>query len=172
MTCIVGLVHKDKVFIGGDSAASTGTSIAIRKGSKVFARGNFIFGCEGSFRMIQLLKFSLILPKTKIIDVEKYLCTSFVKEVKRLIREGMSENEGNKFGSFLIGYNNRLFEFDEDLQLGENLNGIEAIGSGSDIALGSIFTSKGEPKERIIQALEAATFFNAAVARPFTVLST
>ena len=96
MTCIVGLVHKDKVFIGGDSAASTGTSIAIRKGSKVFARGNFIFGCEGSFRMIQLLKFSLILPKTKIIDVEKYLCTSFVKEVKRLIRDGLSENEGNQ----------------------------------------------------------------------------
>ena len=122
--------------------------------------------------MIQLLKFSFILPKVKIKDIEKYLCTEFALEIKRLVRDGMSENEGAKFGSFLIGYHNRLFEFDDDLQLGENLNGIEAIGSGSDIALGSMFTSKGEPQTRIIKALEAATFYSAAVARPFTVLST
>jgi len=173
MTCIVGLVDKDKVYIGGDSAASSGFQISIRKDPKVFKVGEFIFGCEGSFRMIQLLKYSFIPPRIKYKDISKYLCTEFADEIKKLMKEGMSENEGSKFGSFLIGYKNRLFEFDDDLQLGENLNGMEAIGCGGDIALGALFATVGNlPEARIKKALEASASFSTGVAAPFHVIST
>ncbi|HRH83558.1 MAG TPA: hypothetical protein PK210_04910 [Bacteroidia bacterium] len=65
MTCIVGLVDQEKVIIGGDSAATVGTSISLWSDPKVFKIGDFIFGCEGSFRMIQLMKYKFIPPKSK-----------------------------------------------------------------------------------------------------------
>ena len=36
MTCIVGLIEKDKVIIGGDSAASSDCNLFVRKDPKVF----------------------------------------------------------------------------------------------------------------------------------------
>ena len=44
MTCIVGYIDK-VAYIGGDSAASGGDSVNIRKDPKVFRNGDFIFGC-------------------------------------------------------------------------------------------------------------------------------
>ena len=55
MTCIVGLIHEDKVYIGADSAGAANGNITIRKDKKVFKVGEFIFGCTSSFRMIQLI---------------------------------------------------------------------------------------------------------------------
>lgn len=61
MTCIVGIIDKkqNNVLIVGDSCESNGSENSIRKDAKVFANDDFIFGCTTSFRMIQLLRFSL-----------------------------------------------------------------------------------------------------------------
>lgn len=173
MTCIVGLVDKDKVWMGGDSAASAGSSILIHKNTKVFKVDNLLIGCSGSIRANQLVKYSLTLPKFKTKDISKYLCTDFAMAIKSLIKDGMSDLESSKFGSFLIGYKNRLFEFDDDLQLLESINGISSIGSGSDIALGSLFSTIGaDPEKRLLMALKASAYYNTTVAAPFHVIST
>lgn len=173
MTCIVGLVDKDKVWIGGDSAASSQNQIVIIKDPKVFKRGNFIIGCAGSFRTMQILKYIFKFPKLKSNDLYKYLCRDFAKEMKKASKDLMSDNEGSKFGSFLIGHENRLFTFDDDLQVIENLNGLDSVGSGCDYALGSIITTIGQdPKKRILKALEASSFYCPSVAAPFHVIST
>lgn len=173
MTCIVGLIEKEKVYLGGDSAASSTNHITIIKQPKVFKNGDFIFGCQGSFRMLQLLKFSLVMPKLGNRDIEKYLATEFADIIKTFAKENLSDNEGSKFGSFLLGYKKRLFEIDEDLQAIETLNGVNAIGSGSDYALGSLYTSIGQPANvRVIKALEASSFYCTGVAKPFVVVTT
>lgn len=174
MTCIVGLVDQDKVIIGGDSAATVGTSISLWSDPKVFKIGDFIFGCEGSFRMIQLMKYKFIPPKSKPRDIFKYLCTDFPDEIMRLIKEGSFGDLG-KFGSFLVGYKNRLFEFDYDLQVGENINCMASIGAGADIALGSLYTSKGSgltANQRVLKALEASAFYCTSVEKPFRLVNT
>lgn len=174
MTCIVGLVDQDKVIIGGDSAATAGMSISIWSDPKVFKIGDFIFGCEGSFRMIQSMKYRFIPPKSKPKDIFKYLCTDFPDEILRIIKEGCLGDQA-KFGSFLVGYKNRLFEFDDDLQVGENINCMASIGAGADIALGSLYTSKGSgltADQRIIKALEASAYYCTSVAKPFRLVNT
>lgn len=57
LTCIVGMTHKGKVYIGADSLGSNGFTQSIRKESKVFKNGEFLIGCTSSFRMIDLLKW-------------------------------------------------------------------------------------------------------------------
>ena len=174
MTCIVGLVDQDRVIIGGDSAATAGNAISIWSDPKVFKVGDFIFGCEGSFRMIQLMKYKFIPPKIKPKDVFKYLCTDFPDEIMRLMKEGFFSDPG-KFGSFLVGYKNRLFEFDYDLQVGENINGMASICAGADIALGSLYTSRGSvltSDQRVLKALEASAFYCTSVEKPFRLVNT
>lgn len=55
MTCIVGLVENNKVYIGGDSAGVAGLSLMKRADEKVFKKDEFIFGFTSSFRMGQLI---------------------------------------------------------------------------------------------------------------------
>ena len=62
MTCIVGLVHEGVVYIGGDSAGVAGLSLTVRADEKVFQNGEFLMGFTTSFRMGQLLRYSLKPP--------------------------------------------------------------------------------------------------------------
>ena len=60
MTCIIGLKHADRIYIGGDRCGAAGYSVTVRTESKVFMREDsldrpFLFGYTSSFRMGQLL---------------------------------------------------------------------------------------------------------------------
>lgn len=176
MTCIVGYLDKKtkKVIIGGDSAGVAGLNITIRKDPKVFSVGHFIFGCTSSFRMIQLLRFCFKAPEIKSKDIYEYMCTDFVDAVKECFKNGgylQKYTEGDeKGGTFLVAYKNRLFRIEDDFQVCENFNGIDAVGCGSEFALGSLYTSIKQnltPKEKVNTALESAAFFSGGVSKPF-----
>lgn len=51
MTCIVGLEHNGRVYIGADSAGVSGWDLTVRADKKVFRNGSFLFGFTDSFRM-------------------------------------------------------------------------------------------------------------------------
>lgn len=44
MTCIVGLAHGGKVYLGADSAGLAGDELTPRRDPKVFRVGEFVFG--------------------------------------------------------------------------------------------------------------------------------
>ena len=178
MTCIVGLVNKGKVFIGADSLAASGTAKTIRSDQKVFINGDMVMGFTSSFRMGQLLQYVLKLPMIHSDqDVFEYMVVEFIEAVRTTLKEGgytrIRDNEESG-GTFLVGFKGRLFEIDDDFQVGESPIGYAAAGCGADIALGSLFTSNDtdiSPKDRIHTALEAASSFSTSVAPPFHVLS-
>lgn len=172
MTCIVGIVQKDHIIIGGDSAATSGESISIIKDPKVFKIGTFLFGCEGSFRFIQAIKHMFVAPKLANKDINKFMCIDVVNEIMRVCEDSkLSKTENNKFGSALIGFKNRIFELDDDFQVFESDTGLYALGGSGDIALGSLYTSQGlNSHDRCLKALEAAETFNTAVSKPFTII--
>jgi hypothetical protein len=104
------------------------------------------------------------------------MCTTFVDAVRDCLDVGgYSRRQSNQesAGTFLVGYGNRLFRIDEDYQVAETLDGFDAIGSGSQVALGALYACQHlDPKERVFQALLAAERFNAAVRAPFIIQST
>jgi len=176
MTCIVGLVKDGEVFIGGDSAGVGGLSLAKRQDKKVFKNGEFIFGFTSSFRMGQLLRYSLTPPKNlEEKDVYQFMVVEFVNAIRECLKNGgfaRKDNETESGGTFLVGYKGRLFKIMDDYQVGEVFDNFTACGCGEDIALGSMFSSKslGE-EERILLALKAASNYSAGVAEPFYVES-
>lgn len=152
------------------------TCIAGRADSKVFRNGPFIMGFTASFRMGQLLRYSLVVPDhDPRVEVEKYMATSFINAVRQCLKDGgyaEKNNEVESGGTFLVGYKGRLFEIEDDYQVGESLNGFAAVGCGFAYALGSLHSTDGmKPEDRIRKALVTAEHFNAGVRGPFVILN-
>lgn len=179
MTCIVGLTKKDTVWIGGDSAGtSSDMHQRVRADKKVFIRGEFIFGFCGSFRMGQLLQYTLKLPKQPSGKSDfKYLVNDFIDSVRECLQAENKKADNQKedvlLPYFLFGYRGQLYGIQADYQVSKPEAGFDAVGSGADIAIGAMHASTkvGNPSKRIVTALEASARNNAAVRPPYTVLS-
>lgn len=177
MTCIAGLVHKGKVYIGGDSAGTNGHVLTIRDDEKVFKNGDFIMGFTSSFRMGQLLRFKFSAPYHKPeIETYEYMVTDFIDAVRKCLKDGgyARTESGEEFGgTFLVGYRGELFIVEGDYQVGKPHSGFHAVGCGKDIARGSLYATREhqDPEFRIKESLAAAELFSGGVRGPFVMIS-
>jgi ATP-dependent protease HslVU (ClpYQ) peptidase subunit len=182
MTCIVGVIDRKegRVYMGADSAGvDCGTlQIVSRKDVKVFRVGEFVIGCTTSFRMIQLLRYSLKLPKVgSSTDIYRYMCTDFINAVRSCFKEGgflEKEKEREGGGTFLVGYQSRLFQIMDDYQVQETLEDFDACGCGARYAMGALMATGEEwtAQDRIKRALQVAEHFSAGVRPPFIIETT
>lgn len=176
MTCIAGLVEGSTVWIGGGSAGVGGYSLAVRADQKVFRNGPMLFGFTTSFRMGQLLRHALTIPDhDPRVPIEKYMATAFIDAVRECLKShgfASKNNETERGGTFLVGYQGRLFIVADDYQVGEAADGYDAVGCGFEIASGSLYSTDGRPaRERIEIALKAAERHSAGVRGPFLIES-
>jgi ATP-dependent protease HslVU (ClpYQ) peptidase subunit len=176
MTCIVGVVDKGKVYIGGDSAGVAGSFLVVRSDAKVFESHGFLYGFTSSFRMGQLIRYRFRPPKRHSDDdMMKYMVTDFVDALRGTLKSGgfAETKDGAEFGgTFLVGHCGRLFVVDSDYQVAEWGCGYGACGSGMELAVGALHATKGQrPEGRIKAALEAAEAHCTGACGPFTILS-
>lgn len=175
MTCIVAIVEPNgAIHMGADSAASNSNhEIRTRKDPKIYKVGEFLFGFTGSFRMGQILGYKFSAPEHRPdYSIEKYMHTSFIDHVRELFHNnGYAKTDSGREsgGFFLVGYRGRLFGVESDYQIEELTVPYMAIGSGSEVALGSLFSTTDIkcPLKRLELALKAAEAFNYSVRSPF-----
>lgn len=178
MTAIAAVVHEGKVFMGGDSAGVAGWSLRQRKDSKVFVNGSMVFGFTSSFRMGQILRYAFTPPVMyEGQDLDKYMVTTFIDAVRAAFKTAgyaTVSDSVERGGTFLVGFKGRLFEIDGDYQVGFVYEDFNAVGSGDELCLGSLFSTKSAkdmtPERRIRLALSAAEAFVASVRGPFNVV--
>ena len=112
MTCIVGIEHDGGVIIGGDSAGLSGWSKTIRADQKVFTVGPYAMGFTTSFRMGQLLRYSLDVPAPDTWDIDKFIATTFIDAVRATLKAGgwaKTDGPQEQGGDFLVGVSGRLY---------------------------------------------------------------
>ena len=181
MTCVIGVIDNNKVYIGADSASIAGYHHTVRNDNKIFKNTSvdgveYIFGCSGSYRMAQLLQYSLIIPQNLKSTVHHFMCTDFIEEVRKLFKDsGYSTITSNNEScdKFLVGVNNLLFFIDSDFQVVDCV--IEATGIGNYYSLAAYKALENEPytvEEKIYKSLEIAEFFNIGVCSPFHIITT
>lgn len=178
MTCIAGIVDKASgtVYIGGDSAGSNYSTIMTFETPKVFRVGDLLFGCCGSFRMLQLLQHVFVPNEhPEDMSVDEYMVFDFIENIRSLFGAGGFKrriNEEDYGGYFLVGYRGHLYSVASDFQIIEPADGLYATGSGGEIALGTLWALKNTgPEKRITRALEAAAHLTPFVRGPFTILA-
>lgn len=180
MTCIIGVLDGSKVYIGGDSCSSNGYEYEDCNHSKVFKVKDFVIGGTTSFRMLDLLEYSLTLPEGQPFadaDMDKFMRTTFVNAVRECLKTGGFAKVNNgveQGGTFLIGYKDKLWRMQDDFSVISRCD-YDVVGCGTQAALGSLFTTKNENMtvtERITIAMEAAESVLVGVKGPFNILST
>jgi hypothetical protein len=185
MTCIAAVVHDGAVWMGGDSAGVAGWSLSVRADEKVFVKGDFIFGFTTSFRMGDLIRYSFSPPEQlpSETDDRGYLVTRWMDALRKCFEAGGYKylKDGREFGGqFLVGYRGRLYNIDNDFQVGLSAEAYDAVGCGQDLALGALYAETAraqwggellDPDDAILTALEAAEQHSAGVRGPFTILS-
>lgn len=177
MTCIVGMIDKGAVVIGGDSAGVSGLDLTVRSDQKVFSGKDhsFVMGFTSSFRMGQLLRYKFQKPPhIEGVECFEYMATAFVDAVRQCLKDGgyaKKNNEEESGGTFLVGYRGRLFRIESDYQVGETTCGYDACGCAQDVARGSLFSTRMRRiEDRVLSALQAAEQWSASVRRPFKII--
>lgn len=179
MTCILGLMDSGKVWMAGDSAGVGGYDIRTRNDTKVFINGPYIMGFTSSFRMGQLLRFSLHVPHQDPDHTdEQHMMTTFIDAVRQCLKDGgcakvdSNQEEG---GEFLVGYKGQLYAVYQDFQISIPSKMFEACGCGEDYAVGALAALMGHvkigPDALLHKTLGIVEEFSAGVRGPFTVLS-
>lgn len=180
MTCIVGIEHEGKVWMGGDTAGvSDDFTIEARRDVKVFTNGEFIMCFTSSFRMGQLLRYAFDPPERsqKTEDDMEYLVVDVMDAIRELFKEKgyMGKDEDRESGgTWLMGYRGHLYTIYDDFQVASVTDGYTACGCGVDLAKGSLHTTsnlKMSPETRVKLALDAASWHSAGVRPPYTILS-
>ena len=181
ITCIVALIDKEKIYIGGDRLATDGVGTKYNlQMKKVWKKGNeMIFGSAGSVRGFQLLAHgSAIPPIKKGQSIEEYLVLDLADAMKKALALGgeLHDKHGIEtgFNHMILGYEGRLFSFYEDMAYIEIVDKYTAIGSGSRFALGSLYSTEKmdmSSEDRIKLALKSAQKFNAYVQEPYDIIS-
>ncbi len=185
MTCVVALkASTGRILMGADSAGVGGYSLQHRADRKIYKNGDCLLGFTSSFRMGQLLGYSLEVPKFYLQDysgfdidraVEKFMVTKFIDAVRTCLKNGgfaTKDKEAEAGGCFLVAFCGRIFQIDSDYQVAMHFQDYAAVGCGFDLALGSLFTSDNivtDPHERVRLALQAAEKFSAGVRGPFII---
>jgi hypothetical protein len=165
VTCIVGIVEDSVIYMGGDRAASDEVSIVSMKQPKVYIRDEWIYGYAGNIGEGQWINY-ISLPSPEG-DVEKILKT----KIAPLLRKSIENDRDSSDTGFLIGARGRLFELSvEDwgvIEISES-----SIGSGSQFALGSLYTSIGKDSiDRIGLALGSAITYSPTCQGPIDIIS-
>ncbi len=163
MSCVAALKQNGKVYVAADSLSSADDKLFYRKDKKVFKNGKYIIGFCGSIRTGQILKRRYWVPPTDIYAVPDSLMKFMEKKGCMSITEEGHKNCGC---NFIFATKGEIYEILVDFQLVEPVDDFTAIGSGSDFALGSLFSTKGtklKPEERLKMAIEAASYFSASV---------
>jgi hypothetical protein len=186
MTCVVALIHENKVLLGGDAAASDDKSGLIfqRTDPKVFKVGQFGIAFVDSFRMGQILQYNwtppIYKPTVGYRNLDKFIRTKFIESIKDAFKEqgygnfGSGTEDGDEGGIFIITVQGagRIFTMDSDFHIGEADVQYMAEGAGQELALGSLFSTSSikTPRKRVRMALDAAAKFNMSVRPPFTII--
>jgi hypothetical protein len=181
MTVIIGYIEPETntVFMGSDSRSTQKTYIDTLKESKVWINDEFIIGVCGDLRLLNVIKYQFKPPKhPKDMLTEKYMNSLFINEIQGTlvgmnVKDDDEENKDRMPGQILVGYKGRLFKIGVDFGVHESTMAFRCIGSAEQFALGALLGSihsSSSIENKIYNALEVASHFDAAVGPPFYVL--
>jgi hypothetical protein len=191
MSCVIGLVTSGNIVMGADAAASDGNVLIPNHLKKISVHEvniwtsdnehiEFVVGACGTTQMSAIVRHFLELPRLENPDdLDGYMETNFLMSLHGAIQAaGYMRIDRDPDGfpgvdELLVGVLGRLYFIGHDFSIASSMRGYDAIGSGREIALGSLFTTgkmvghRPDGRERVLAALDAASELATAVSGPY-----
>ena len=177
MSCVAGLVHEGRVWMGGDSAATSENHAQfILRSPKVIVHYNYLLAPVGSLRLLRLLRFE---NPGKLPSEDPEAAAELVAEwISSLAEEHgeilSAENEREIGSKVLFGFAGRLYIVQEDFAVMEPRKSYTALGEGGPFAIGALSVlahSNKNPDAILREALGISAQCCATVRPPFVIES-
>ena len=145
---------------------------------KIMRKGHLLLGLTGTIRDLELIRNSFTMPKHKKgVGPRKYLATSFVEKLRKLLKDyGAAAIDNNSEGfssNLLITYKKQLVNIDSGYGLLSNLQNFMASGSGQSSAEAVMSVLKpriNDPVLILLEALQEAARITPWVGAPFDII--
>lgn len=165
MSLVIAIKDKDRIVLGADKQASTGSS-KDHTNTKIWRVDELpgaIMGGVGSARASQIIQYAQVIDKNHIgpINTEFVICALVPTIAATLKANGISTTTEDADCTmipnvFIFAYENNAWVIWHDLSVVE-IADYFAIGSGADVARGALFATKDKnPFERIVTCIDAA----------------
>ena len=173
MTCIVGIVDKEyeTVYLAADRGTSDGGIIQAMMSPKIVKNGPYVIGYAGYPGPGQLMQVST-LPTPPKRNLNKFMRTTFVNSVKKMMIDNSLDFRQDD-ADMLIGVSDSLFFYSPlDHQIVEYE--YTSIGSGAEIAMGSLYTTQTwkSSEKRAYTAVAAAVALSPSCCGPIDIIYT
>ena len=173
MTTVIAIQHDDGVEMIADSQInSSGKPYFHEDMVKIIERNRYLIGVAGRVVALQSIQNSWnppSLPANYKGSLYNFVITKIVPSLKMFIDESKmftdKEKEDGDLFSILIAIKGEVFEIDEDYSVARRSDGIYAIGSGADFALGALMAGSSTQ-----HAMEIAASFDLNTHAPFITL--
>ena len=174
MTTVIAIQHDDGVEMIADSQInSSGKPYFHEDMVKIVDRNKYLLGVAGRVIALQAIQNSWNPPTLSATykgSIYNFVITKIVPSLKMFIDESKmfsdKEKEDGELFSILLAIKGEVFEIDEDYSVARRADGIYAIGSGADFALGAMMAG-ADPQ----QAMNIAALFDVNTHEPFIRLS-
>ncbi len=164
MTVIVAVKDKQTniVYMAGDRMASTDSSKIKLAEPKVFMNAGYLIGYAGTMAGSKLYHNFVPSWAKDIKDIHAFMQSGFLKELREFYDEWNIDYSNDADLALLISVNGNIYEHHaSDMSMTLLEDGIGAIGSGSEYALGSLYVTPGfAAHDRAKIAVDAANYFS------------
>ena len=183
MTVVLAYVDKDNhcTHMAGDACASDAINKSIVKNEKVFhpvGRKDILFGCAGTFRLPNLLKYVPgIFPAEDELATDDIDMSYLINEFTPVVRALTEDFDDDDAWELLIAVGDRLYRMQMDLSILEPADTCDAIGIGGQVALGAFkvlneLETNMTINDRINHALNVACSSCQGCQPPFSICKT
>ncbi len=179
MTVIAGVSHQGRVYFAADSGWSSRYVNGAQRDHKVRRlREDVVIGAAGAKRFCDVVIARLDLSRCD--RASEYVPLWIADEVRRICGDiGLNMNQDSQnydVGSVLIGVRDRIARIDNAFGIVHDRGAYDAIGSGTEVALGAMYAmTRGEqwaPRDVLRAAVRAAAAHCPSVRGPFRFVST
>ena len=173
MTTVIAIQYEHGVEMTADSQInSTGKPYFHEDMVKIVDRNKYLLGVAGRVIALQAIQNSWNPPTLSATykgSIYNFVITKIVPSLKMFIDESKmfsdKEKEDGELFSILLAIKGEVFEIDEDYSVARRSDGIYAIGSGADFALGALMAGSSTQ-----HAMEIAASFDLNTHAPFITL--
>src|SRR5215207_7642690 len=167
MTCIVGVVHAGRTWIGADSCVSDDHSRQSTSTPKLWRAGGYLLGAAGNAAWYAVLRRVRWPAQASGGYPLSGLAGDLVAAAGELGITLPAESDGPAYGTALLGGAGRLWYVDAQLCVDEYEE--TAAGSGGEGARCVLAARRGHPRRRIAAALRCVASVRWDVAPPFKI---
>ena len=176
MTCIAVVRDRvtNKIWMAGDRGVSDDNSISVCSSPKIWKKEGYLFGYAGSMDGDRI-KHLFVPPEFEGRgSIDKFMYSKFLKALRKFYEEWWVDTSPSSDFGMIICVRGKIYEHNaSDMSLTQYEQDYLVMGSGGDLALGSLFSTQKQKdaRKRAMQAVNAAITHSTSCKGPIDILS-